>query len=79
MAVELTLRLDEATITALDDLSRATARSRDAILTDAVRDYVDVQAWQAERIRAGLAAADRGDFVDEQEIARTLARFDQAE
>jgi predicted transcriptional regulator len=67
--------LDDETLEALDQLARKTDRSRDWLVTKAVEDYVALNAWQLEKIEAGLAAADRGDFASDEEVNRIRDKF----
>ncbi len=75
MPAPFTVRLDEATLTALDRLAEKTERSRNWLVTRAVEDFVALNAWQIGKIEAGLAAADRGDFASDQEVARVREKF----
>ncbi|HEY7300375.1 MAG TPA: ribbon-helix-helix protein, CopG family [Xanthobacteraceae bacterium] len=75
MAAAFTVRLDETTLAKLDRLAERTERSRSWLVTQAVQDYVALNAWQLEKIEAGMAAADRGDFASADEVARMRAKF----
>ena len=75
MAGAFTVRLDEAVLRELDQLAEKTDRSRNWLVSQAVQEYVSVNAWQLERIEEGIAAADRGDFASEAEVARVMAKF----
>ena len=75
MPAAFTVRLDEAVLRDLDRLAEKTDRSRNWLVNQAVQDYVTVNAWQLERIEAGIAAADRGDFASDNEVARVRAKF----
>ena len=77
MTATLTARLDDATIRTLDRLAERTGRSRDWLVSQAVQDYVAVQAWQLDKIAEGIAAADRGDFADPGEIQRIAGKYDR--
>jgi predicted transcriptional regulator len=46
----LTVRLDPEVLTQLDRLAEATARQRSWIITEAVRDYLAVNAWHVAAI-----------------------------
>jgi predicted transcriptional regulator len=58
---ELTLRLRPELLASLDELAGATQRSRADLAEEALAQYLDVQRWQIEGVRAALAEADRGD------------------
>jgi predicted transcriptional regulator len=75
MAAAFTVRLDEATLAKLDQLAEKTERSRSWLVSQAVHDYVALNAWQVEKIEAGIAAADRGDFASPEEVARLRTKF----
>ena len=47
-------------VSEIDALAAATNRSRDDLVTQALEQYLEVNAWQAERIKAGIAAANEG-------------------
>lgn len=75
MSAAFTVRLGQSTLEALDDLARKTDRSRNWLVAKAIEDYVALNAWQIGKIEAGLAAADRGDFVSDAELARVRTKF----
>ncbi|MFO1097886.1 MAG: CopG family ribbon-helix-helix protein [Xanthobacteraceae bacterium] len=75
MASAFTVRLDDATLKALDLLAEKTDRSRNWLVTRAVEDYVALNSWQLGKIEEGIAAADRGDFASDGEVARVRAKF----
>ncbi len=75
MPAPFTVRLDESTLNALDGLAKKTERSRNWLVVRAVEDFVALNAWQIDKIEAGLAAADRGDFASDDELARVRMRF----
>jgi predicted transcriptional regulator len=41
----------------------------------AVADFVALNAWQLDKIEAGMEAADRGEFASDEEVARVRAKF----
>lgn len=75
MSLSVTIELEEEVLQALDRLSRSTQRPRGELVTQAVRDYIDVQAWQLAKIEAGIAAADNGEFATDEEIARIIRKY----
>ena len=56
----ITIRTAKATISEIDALATAMDRSRNYIVNQALQQYLDSNAWQIERIKAGLAAAREG-------------------
>ena len=75
MTAAFTLRLDDDTLKALDRLAEKTERSRSWLAARAIEDFIALNAWQIEKIEAGINAADRGDFADDQEMARVIKKY----
>jgi predicted transcriptional regulator len=75
MSTDLTVSLDETTLDALDDLAKKTDRSLSQLASEAIQNYVDLNAWHIEKIREGIAAADRGDFASEEDLDRIEAKL----
>ena len=75
MTAAFTLRLDEATLEALDRLAEKTERSRSWLATKAIEDYVALNAWQIGKIEAGIAAADRGDFASDDDVKSVVGKY----
>lgn len=46
----------------LADLAQTTHRSKSFLAAQAIEEFINVQEWQVEAIKEGLAAADRGDL-----------------
>ncbi len=79
MSAAVTVRLDETTLGALDQLAEKTDRPRDWLVTQAIEDYLALNAWAMAKIETGLAAADAYDFASPEEVARVRAKFAQWE
>ena len=63
----------------LDALAQVLDRSRNWVVSDAIDQYLDVQAWQIEQIQHGLEEADRGAVVPHEEVlAEARAKIRQA-
>ena len=75
MTAAFTLRLDDDTLKALDRLAQRTDRSRSWLAARAIEEFIALNAWQIEKIEAGINAADRGDFADDREVARVLGKY----
>jgi len=75
MTAPFTVRLEEETLSALDTLAEKTERSRNWLVARAIESYVSLNAWQVAKIEEGIAAADRGDFVTDEEMAELRARL----
>ena len=52
----------------LEALARATNRTKSALANEALEQYVSHQEWLIQEIERGIAAADRGELVEDEEI-----------
>ena len=52
----------------LDALAQVLDRSRNWVVSDAIDQYLDVQAWQIAQIQHGVEEADRGELVPHEEV-----------
>lgn len=75
MTSSLIVHIDDETLGALDRLAMRADSTRDALLTEAVQEYVAVHHWQLAQIDEGIAAADRGDFATNDDIERIRQKF----
>jgi RHH-type transcriptional regulator, rel operon repressor / antitoxin RelB len=67
----LTVRVKPETRTRLEEMARATKRSKSFIIEEALEDYLDVNAWQIEGIHQSLTEADSAtaEWLDHDEVA----------
>ena len=66
--VTTSIRLEADLLAAYDDLAKTTGRSRNYLLTEAIREYLLWEREQHARLDASIAQADRGAFVDEHDL-----------
>ena len=71
----MTIRLDADIKSRLDKLADATQRSKSYLAAEAVREFVELNEWQVQEIKAGLREADAGDFATEPELQAVLAKW----
>lgn len=71
----VTTRIDEETQSKLNQLAKATDRSRSWLVADAVRRYVVEEGWQVAAIEEGVRQADAGDFATEEEVKAAFAEW----
>lgn len=64
MTDPVTLRLDPELRERLDNLAKATDRSRAALAAEAVRQFIELNEWQIAATQEGLRDADEGHFID---------------
>ena len=75
MSTNLTIRVDKGVKKELDRLAKATGRTRAYLAQEALRQYVEQQAWQVGEIREAIKAADAGEFATSADVEKTLARW----
>lgn len=71
----MTLRLEPGLRKQLEHLARAQRRSRSFVAAEAIREYLEANAWQIEEIKRGLQEADREDFAADAQVRRTMSRW----
>jgi predicted transcriptional regulator len=62
-----------ARVAEIDALATAMERSRNDIVNQAIEQYLEANAWQMERIEAGLTAAREGKVKPAHEVFDTIA------
>jgi predicted transcriptional regulator len=75
MDTNFTIRLDSTLKRTLDKLAKATRRSRAFLAQDALRQYLEDQAWQVAEIKKAVKEADAGNFATDTEVDATLAKW----
>ena len=71
----LSSRVSVNTKTALDQLAKSTGRTRNTLVQEALRRFIEQQRWQIGEIEAGIREADAGVFVSDAEMDETWAEF----
>jgi predicted transcriptional regulator len=73
MATEaFTVRAESDLVHQLDHLADSLDRSRNYLVNQALKEYLEQHAWQIEKITQGIAAADRGELVDHDEVMKEM-------
>lgn len=77
MATEsMTITLEPSLRQRLVALAQSTQRDETALIEEALSNFLDLQEWQRQRIEQGLAAADRGEFASDDDMARILSKYE---
>lgn len=71
----INVRLPEALFQQIEDLSKATARTKSFLAIDALTKYVERESWQINDICQGLAEADLGDFASAKEVEAVFLKY----
>jgi len=77
MSQTVSVRLDDDTLTQLDMMAKAADRSRAWLMSQAVKQFVEHEAWQVEAIKKSLEKLEsgKGQFVDHEEVAQWLSSW----
>ncbi len=70
----MTVRLARDIKTRLEQLARATQRSKSFLAAEAIRDYLELNEWQIAEIESAIQEAERGDFASDSEVADVFRR-----
>ncbi len=65
----ISVRLDASQRKALDTIAASLDRDRSYVIQEAVRNYLDLHAWQIAHIEEGLRQAGAGEFATEAKVA----------
>jgi predicted transcriptional regulator len=72
-----TVRVDSGTKKRLEKLARSTGRSRSFLTAEALSEYLDVNEWQVEGIRAAIASLDNGAGVPHEDVRRMVKTWER--
>ncbi len=71
----LTLRVPSEIKEQLDKLANATHRSKSYLAGEAIRQYLDLEAWQIGQIQQALKEADTNDFASNDEVDAVVRKY----
>jgi len=60
----------------LDKLAEATHRTKSYLAGEAIRKYLDLEAWQVGEIQQALKEADEGDFASADDVAAIMKKYE---
>lgn len=70
----VTVRLAPELRGRLKTIAAAMDRPRSWVISRAIEQFVNEQAWQIEEIKRGLAEADAGEFASDAEVAAVFSK-----
>ncbi len=73
--VPVSSRVEKTVSRKLDLLAKATARSRSFLIGEAIKTYVEDQAWQIDAIKEGLKQANQGKFASDAKVRKTFSKY----
>lgn len=63
-----TVRTEPEIMHRLDKLVSRLDRSRNDLVNQAIKEYLDLHAWQIEKTQEGIEAADRGHTIPHEDV-----------
>lgn len=66
----LSLRIPDETKTRLEQLSKATGRSKTFLALDAIKKYLEVESWQIQAIRDGIKSFENNETIPIEDIKK---------
>jgi len=73
-----TVRSDSKKVKQLDRLASQMDRSRNYLVNQAIDQLLEVHAWQVERTKEGIEAADEGRFASDAEMNRIFSKYEDS-
>jgi RHH-type transcriptional regulator, rel operon repressor / antitoxin RelB len=71
----INVRLPEALYNQIEELAKATSRTKSFLAVDALTNYVQSQSWQIKDIHQGIEEADAGEFATDRQVKAVFARY----
>ncbi len=71
----ISVRLPEALYNKIEELAKATARTKSFLTIDALANYVERESWQIRDIHEGVKEADAGQFATDAEVKAVFAKY----
>lgn len=70
-----TVRSDSKKVKQLDKLASEMDRSRNYLVNQAIDQLLEIHAWQIERTKEGIKAADEGRFASDTEMEQIFNKY----
>ena len=64
----MTIRLEPELKIRLDKLSKTTHRSKSFLAAEAVREFIELNEWQIQELKAAIKEADANGFASDEEV-----------
>ena len=71
----INVRVPEPVFQQLEELAKATERTKSFVTLTALTRYLQEQSWQIRDIKEGIAEADNGEFATDEEVTTVFAKY----
>lgn len=69
------VRVPESVLEQLEELAKATERTKCFVTLTALNSYLQEQSWQIRDIKEGITEADNGEFATDEEVTTVFAKY----
>jgi len=69
------VRADSKKVKQLDKIAKRQDRSRNYLVNQAIDQLLELHAWQSQRVKEGIKAADEGRFVGDEDMAQIFNKY----
>jgi predicted transcriptional regulator len=66
----ITVKIDDKTKNRLEKLAKSTSHTKSYIVAHAIKDYLEVNEWQIQEIKAGIKEADAGHLIEHEKVLK---------
>ncbi len=70
------VRTESKKVKQLDRIAKQQDRSRNYLVNQAIDQLLELHAWQSERVKEGIKAADKGRFASDADMARLFNKYE---
>jgi predicted transcriptional regulator len=70
------VHLDPDTLQGVEEIASRSQIEKEAVIQQALRDYLEVERWRGEHIRESIRQADTGEFADEERIEGIFSKWE---
>ena len=74
-AKTINVRLPEALYNQIEELAKATARTKSFLAIDALTHYVQSESWQIRDVREGIKEAEAGEFATDDQVKAVFSKY----
>ncbi len=74
-AKTINVRLPEDLYKQIEDLAKATARTKSFLTIDALKSYLQTESWQIQDVQAGIREADEGKFATKKQVDAVFNKY----
>ncbi len=71
----INVRVPDTLYAQIEELATATARTKSFLTIEALKGYVETEAWQIKDIQKGIEEANAGEFASDEEVATVFAKY----